>query len=214
MQILLVAATEQEIQQQPAAGSDMDILVTGVGSPATIYHLQKRLQQIQYDIVIQAGIAGSFTNGPGLVETVLVEQDTFADLGISEKGNFQTIFDVNLSNKNEFPFTDGWLINKNELLRSLSFKKVRAITVNTISDDKLLLQQRENTFQPGIETMEGAALHYICLQENIPFIQIRTISNFVGERDKTKWKLKDAIENLDNALQQIIKQIIFTPLNF
>jgi futalosine hydrolase len=31
--------------------------------------------------------------------------------------------------------------------------------------------------------MEGAALHFVCLQEDISFIQLRAISNFVGERD-------------------------------
>ncbi len=48
--------------------------------------------------------------------------------------------------------------------------------------------------------MEGAALHYVCLQEQIPFVQIRSVSNYVGERDKTKWKMKEAIENLNTEL--------------
>ena len=34
--------------------------------------------------------------------------------------------------------------------------------------------------------MEGAALHYACIMEHIPFIQLRAVSNFVGERDKNK----------------------------
>jgi futalosine hydrolase len=217
MQILLIAATEQEIQQpngpcgQVVDQPNIDVLVTGVGSPAALYHLQKRLQQIDYDMVVQAGIAGSFTNGPALEETVIVQQDTFADLGITEKENFSTIFDVKLSDKNEFPFTDGWLLNKSEWLHSLLLKKVNAITVNTVSDDKSLKLQREKTFQPGIETMEGAALHYICLQENIPFLQIRTVSNLVGERDKTKWKLKESIENLNNELLKLINHLTLKP---
>ncbi|MFZ1371603.1 MAG: futalosine hydrolase, partial [Ferruginibacter sp.] len=65
-------------------------------------------------------------------------------------------------------------------------------------------QQFIKQFKPGIETMEGAALHYVCLQENIPFLQIRSISNYVGERDKIKWKLKEAIENLNTDLIKLI----------
>ena len=50
----------------------------------------------------------------------------------------------------------------------------------------------ENKFLPVIESMEGAALHYVCLMEKIPFLQIRSISNYIGERDKKKWNMKDA----------------------
>ncbi|MBK7884081.1 MAG: hypothetical protein IPJ81_10000 [Chitinophagaceae bacterium] len=55
--------------------------------------------------------------------------------------------------------------------------------------------------------MEGAALQYVCLQEKIPFIQIRGISNYVGERDKLKWKMKEAIFNLNIELKNIVKKL-------
>jgi futalosine hydrolase len=41
--------------------------------------------------------------------------------------------------------------------------------------------------------------------ENIPFIQIRALSNYIGERDKTKWKLHEAVANLNLELQRLIK---------
>jgi futalosine hydrolase len=49
--------------------------------------------------------------------------------------------------------------------------------------------------------MEGAALHFACLQSGIPFIQIRTISNTVGVRDKQQWQLPAAIDSLNQYLQ-------------
>ena len=52
--------------------------------------------------------------------------------------------------------------------------------------------------------MECAALHYVCLQQNVPFLQIRSVSNEVGERDKSKWKIKEAVENLNNELIKIL----------
>ena len=210
MQILLVAATAMEIQQR-AAGNNVDVLVTGVGIPSTIYHLQKRLHQIDYDLVIQAGIGGSFDKTPALEETVLVQQDTFGDLGTEKEEEFCSLFDANLADKNEFPFTDGWLVNKSEWLEALSLKKVKAVSVNKVSDDKLLKRQLEDAFHPHIETMEGAALHYVCLQEQISFLQIRTISNFVGERNKLKWKLEGAINNLNIELEKLIAQITSNP---
>ena len=207
MQILLLAATEQEIQPFEAKNTGIDVLITGVGVPSAIYHLQKRIHQVKYDLIIQAGIAGSFDNNVALENVVLVKQDCFADLGIEEKENYTPIFETGFVNKNEFPFIDGWLINSNEYLNNTDLSIVKAITVNKVSDSKLQTQQFVNIFNADIETMEGAALHYVCLQEKIPFLQIRSISNHVGERDKAKWKIKKAIENLNTQLEILIKEI-------
>ena len=204
MQILLIAATVQEIAPFTTANNKVDVLITGVGVPSTMYHLQKRIQQVDYDCIIQAGIAGNFTNVIELGKVVLVQQDCFADLGIEEKEIYSPIFSAAFADKDEFPFTDGWLVNLNEVLQQSSLPKIKALTVNKVSDSELQKKQFASTFNAAIESMEGAALHYVCLQEKIPFLQIRSISNHVGERDKAKWKMKDAIENLNNELSKLI----------
>ena len=43
--------------------------------------------------------------------------------------------------------------------------------------------------------MEGAAFYYCCMKENIPCVQIRTISNFVSDKKKD-WEPKKAIDSL------------------
>ena len=207
MQILLIAATATEIEPFTAANSRVDTLITGVGVPAAIYHLQKRIHQIDYDFIIQAGIAGGFSNEMALGRVVLVKQDCFADLGMEEKGNYTPIFNTAFADKDEFPFTDGWLINTDEKLKYIDLPKAKAITLNKVSDSELQKQQFVQSFNADLETMEGAALHYVCLQEHIPFLQIRSISNHVGERDKTKWKIKEAIENLNKELQILINDL-------
>jgi len=205
MQILLIAATEQEVQPFIAANPGFDVLISGAGVPSTLYHLQKRMQQMDYDLIIQAGIAGTFTNDIKPGQTVLVKQDAFADLGTEQEEEFKTIFDAGLADKNEFPFEDGWLINKNEILNSSSLLTVKGVTVNKVTDDILQKRQVCHQFAPQVESMEGAALHYVCLQENIPFLQLRAISNTVGERNKTKWKMKEAFESLNIELSKLIK---------
>jgi futalosine hydrolase len=55
--------------------------------------------------------------------------------------------------------------------------------------------------------MEGAAFHYTCLQANIPFLQLRAVSNEIGERNKRNWSMQEAIENLNQKLLEIIEQI-------
>ena len=55
--------------------------------------------------------------------------------------------------------------------------------------------------------MEGAALHYVCLMEKIPFLQIRAVSNVIGERDKSRWKLKEAMKSLNESLVFLIQKL-------
>ncbi len=207
MQILIIAATEQEIQPYITANTTADVLIAGVGVPATMYHLQKRIQQVAYDIIIQAGIAGGFSNKITLGQTVLVKQDCFADIGFEDKEVYSPIFKTEFSNKGELPSEDGWLLNRHPYLLNSEWETVKAITVNKVSDSKLQQQQYMKAFDAGIESMEGAALHYVCLQENIPFLQLRSISNYIGERDKTKWLMKEAVENLNAALAKLINRL-------
>jgi futalosine hydrolase len=204
MQILLTAATENELELFINMRSNVDILITGVGTPATIYQLQKRLHQQEYDFVIQAGIAGAFSHELNLGETVLIKQDTFGDLGAEENQVFTSFIGSGFINANGFPYADGWLINAEGIPKNTALKSVKGITLNKVSDSQLQKQQMVTTFNPQIESMEGAAFHYVCLQEEIPFLQIRTVSNYVGERDKTKWKIREAFENLNEELVTLI----------
>ena len=84
----------------------------------------------------------------------------------------------------------------------------RGFTIK-LSGDNLsgTIAQLQNKWNADIESMEGAALHYVCGQLNIPYLQIRSISNVVGERDKTKWQFKKAIDHLNLELDLIIAQL-------
>ena len=203
MNILIIAATEMEIKPLMTAHEKADYLITGVGSPATVYHLLKKITAKKYDIVFQIGVAGSFNESLQLGEVVLVNADCFADLGAFEQNQFLSLFDLNLNDSDAFPLTKGWLKNEFENIEGLKY--VKGITVNSLTDEANKVCLFKEKYQAEIESMEGAALHFVCLQEQIPFLQIRGISNFVGERDKTKWQLKAAIENSNHAALQIIK---------
>jgi futalosine hydrolase len=211
MKILVVSATEHELNlsntnlQNNKPDDNVDILISGIGIASTVYHVTKTLMQKNYNMVIQAGIAGSFTNNLNLGETVFVSSDTFGDSGIEEVGSFKTLFASGLVNENDFPFTNGWLVNPHKILNNGLIKTVKAITVNKITDDKKQIDEQINFFNAQVESMEGAAFHYVCLSMNIPFLQLRGISNVVGERDKNKWEMKEAISSLNDNLNKIIQ---------
>src|SRR6185312_1767540 len=207
MNLLLVAATKFEIAPFLKEKNDADILITGVGIPATVFHLVKKISEKKYDLVIQVGIAGTFNDDLNLTDVVQVSKDTFGDLGIQENGNFLTLFDMGFFQKNDFPFTDGWLINSYPFFKKNHLPLAKGITVNKIGDATFQNKMIREKFSPDVESMEGAAFHYVCLLEKINFLQLRAISNRVGERDKSKWKLKESIENLNKELLNIIENL-------
>lgn len=207
MKILVMAATLQEIAPFAKMNNNIEVLICGVGIPSTVYHLTKKLLKKKFDVVIQAGIGGSFSNKIKNGEVVAVEQDIFADIGVEEKGEFKTIFQLGFGDENKFPFKKGSLINTSEILQATHLKKVKGVTVNKISEKKKQTKQLKLIFNTAVESMEGAAFHYVCLQQNIQFLQIRSISNKVGERDKTKWQIKEAIVNLNLELKNLIDSI-------
>ena len=217
MYILLIAATKFEIQpflmsleKEPALikHHTIKVLITGVGQVNTTYKLTTNILNKRPNLIIQAGIAGTFSELLKLGQTVLVKQDCFGDLGMEEKEKFTTLFEAGFADKNEFPLTNGWLVNNEDtIFNSSLLSSVNSVTINKISDSLLQKQQLLNSFNADIETMEGAAFHYVCLLQKIPFIQIRSISNAVGERDKTKWAMRDAIINLNIELENLIKQL-------
>ncbi|MEO6454271.1 MAG: futalosine hydrolase [Ginsengibacter sp.] len=207
MRILLIAATTFEIDHFIKNNKNVEILICGVGTPETMYHLTKKILQDTYDLVIQAGIGGAFSKKLKKGEVVLVKQDAFADVGAEANGVFKTIFQLGFGDGNKFPFSKGWLVNQNEILQTTHLQVVSAVTVNKLSDRKKQTLQFQKVFDADIESMEGAALHYACLQNNIPFLQMRSISNRVGERDRKKWKMKEALKNLNIELIKLVKTL-------
>ncbi len=208
--ILVVAATAKEINPfieltRTGGINNADILISGIGLTASTYHLAKQLALKKYDLVIQAGVAGCFDLKIPLGAVVAVKQDVIADQSVIELQKLKTLFDLNLVPQDQYPYKKGWLINTNkEVLKKTKLKIVKGISVNQISTSKQMIKFYRDVFDPVTESMEGAALHYVCLIEKIPFVQIRSISNYIGERNKKKWDMMDSIANLNDTLIKII----------
>ncbi len=223
MNLLLVAATEVEItpalsyfqQNWTSAGNlafvkggtNLTICITGVGITATTYILTKTLQN-QYDFALQAGIAGSFDTTIPLGKLVLIDREQFGDLGAEDHYNFLDIFDLGLLQPNFAPFSGKELIAPlSPVHEKIQLPKTKGITVNSVSGSQYTIHLRSDKYNPQLESMEGAAFHFVCLKENIPFAQIRSISNYVEPRDKSKWQIKEAIINLNKWLIDFIESL-------
>ncbi|HTM91846.1 MAG TPA: hypothetical protein VL095_05480 [Flavisolibacter sp.] len=213
MQLLLCASTEFEIKPtidfiREENIREAEILITGIGMMATSYSLTKSILNKRPDFILQAGIAGCLDENLPLTKIVIVESENVGDLGADENGTFKTLFDLNLLDRNFLPWKNGKLSNSIETLKSTGLTIVDGVTVNEISTNKDRIAYYRKQLNASVESMEGAALHYVALQEKIPFLQMRSLSNFVGERDKSKWVIDIAIANLNIELIRILARFL------
>ncbi|MEJ7914222.1 MAG: futalosine hydrolase, partial [Chitinophagaceae bacterium] len=138
-------------------------------------------------------------------QTVMVRSECLGDLGVKETGGFKSLFDMGLTGTHDFPWTSGKLFHPDlPFLEALDIDLVDAVSVQEISTDATRITYYKEVLGAQIESMEGAALHYVGLMEKKAFFQLRAISNQAGERNKQKWWMQDAITGLNNTLQQLL----------
>jgi futalosine hydrolase len=210
MQIAIVSATDFEqnlfdfnaLQKQHS----VKFYTHGIGLMLSTFHLSEIVKS-KPDLVIQCGLAGTYQNHLKIGETVIVENEILGDTGAQDHMDQLDLFDMQFMNANEFPFSNSILKNEYVTHLNTSLKKVTGLTVNLSSGNASTIELRKKKYNADIETMEGAVLHYVCLQKEIPFIQFRAISNLVEPRNKDNWKIKEAIESYTLAITEFIHQI-------
>ncbi len=215
MRVIITAATNGEWMPSfqkinPAyAGTNKRFSVgfheSGIGLLASSVSLMKMFVQETPSLIIQVGIAGCFDKKVPLGKVFAVKDDFAGDIGVMENKVWKDLYDLKLDKPNDAPYEkkslpNPWLSQYN--LLKLPTKK--GVTVNTISTDKNKIDLYSGRYKATLESMEGAALHYMGRDLNIPFIQIRAISNYVGERNKAKWNMQEAIYNLNETLLQYL----------
>ncbi len=187
--------------------TEIEIFISGIGIPLTTYSLTKKISTKKYDLIINAGICGTFNDDLYIGDCVSVVLDEFADLGVSYPDNsFRTLFDEGLMNSNIKPFNNGKLYNPLKTNIDTELPKVTAITVNTVSGNAEQINFRREKFNPDVESMEGAAFAYVCRKENVNFLQIRAVSNRAEERNKENWDIPLALDNLADELLRIFEK--------
>ena len=214
MRILIASATTAEVAPVLAAfggvrpdcrgihyaGHEIDVLVTGVGMVAMAAWCSRALAKTHYGLALNFGVCGSFDRAlaPGTV--VHVVSDRIAELGAEDGDAFLTIDELTLPGESEF-------VNAappaNAVLKGLP--TVSAITVNTVHGNEGSIADVTRRFHPQVESMEGAAFMCACLMHEIPFAQVRAVSNIVERRNRNAWKMSEAVASLGKMALSIIE---------
>jgi futalosine hydrolase len=190
-----------------------EIIVTGVGGAAMTWALQKRFSSgPSPELVIGAGIAGSYVASITPGDVVLTRSECFADMGVDDNGDFRSLFRANLADPDTHPFIGGRIHCSGRWfdLLSAKFRTVTGATVNMSSGSQAVIDRIRKAWDPDIETMEGAWLAYACAVNRIPWLSLRAVSNMVEPRNTKKWDIPLALRSLQEAMAQI-PDLIMTP---
>ncbi|MEM1218259.1 MAG: futalosine hydrolase [Bacteroidota bacterium] len=219
MKITLLAATAAEIQPtidlldsgiQPWKNIEVDLLTTGVGLPATIYQLTKYLGQKRPDMIVNAGIAGALSEQIMLGEVVLVQSETFGDLGAEDQtGKFLSLSELGLLDPQAPPFQNGVISGTNPPRLWPDLRRVTGTTVQLVHGEAERIQRFRAQNNAEVESMEGAGVAYVAALEGIPYLQLRSISNYVEPRNREAWKIGLSVKNLNRFLLDSLHHLAY-----
>ncbi len=197
----IVVMTATELEQRPLrdrlgdwerAGRRVVWRVGGMGAGAMAAATVAAVRAERPGVVVLVGIGGA---RPGVslevAESVLVGSDRQADLGAwrSETGCFE-------------PF-DGWAEEAETIVCPYAkwlrdrFRVSGARSVNAACAPVPWRDGEE------VESMEGAAFFGACRMAGVAFLQLRAISNRVGDR-RDAWRIPEALRSLADALEGLL----------
>jgi nucleoside phosphorylase len=186
--ILFPSAAEAQFFRAPKG---IEVHICGIGMAECATETAHAIATQHPDLLILAGIAGTYSDEFAMGETVVVESEIIADLGRVDNANdrensrfvplFQKKYNV------PGPFPEG-------------FRRVRSNSVNAAGNPMTPHDSAD------IENMEGAAFFAVCQRFNVAALEVRTISNRVGE-PVTAEKLELSAKSLANALEKIVNSL-------
>ncbi|BAL85598.1 hypothetical protein AMIS_3780 [Actinoplanes missouriensis 431] len=202
--ILVVTAVDAEAAAI-RAGLDPDLIVVdavGVGPAAAAAGTARLLATGAYRAVISAGIAGGFAGRVPVGGTVLATRSIAADLGAETPDGFLPV--------EELGFGSSVLECDPVLLKALSATLPHAITgdvltLSTVTGTQATADRLADRFPEAVaEAMEGFGVASAAAAASVPFAELRTISNAVGPRDRSAWRMAEAFAALRAAAPALI----------
>jgi futalosine hydrolase len=207
------------------SGHDVLLITSGLGKVNAAQSSTCLIENYPVNCVINIGVGGAYP-GAGLKigDVAIATKEIYGDEGvITSKGwdslkkiGIPLVQDRKKKYFNEFLLADSLLARSVRLAirhlcppdrqASLVTRSGPFITVSAATGTRKRALELEKRFNAICENMEGAAIAQVCTIYKIPMIEIRGISNIVGERDKRTWDLGTASENCQDLVLKILCQ--------
>jgi futalosine hydrolase len=86
------------------------------------------------------------------------------------------------------------------------------ITASQVTGVNAEAKELAERWEALAESMEGAAAAHICALYGVPFLEVRGISNVVGDRDRAHWQVRRAVAAATWAARAIVDALDKLPL--
>lgn len=175
----------------------------GVGKIEASLALTRRLCAGLPELVVNFGVAGVFPgSGLDVGDVCLVTEETLADEGVVTEDGFADLVELKLADRRVWTANADWAHRLSEALGEPRW--VRGTTVSTISGTDDVAAAYAERVSSVVESMEGAAVARVCEAFDVPWVQVRSISNRVGERSKGGWDIGRAKAALHDAVRTLL----------
>ncbi|MFC4335137.1 futalosine hydrolase [Salininema proteolyticum] len=199
MPTLIVCAVDAEAEAVRAGLADpgrFSVMTSGVGPAAAAASTATALARGEYDAVVNAGVCGAFQGRADIGDTLIAVRTAAADLGVDLADQFQPLDELGFGSMTvdcDPSLTEGVEGYRGDILTLTS--------ITGTADKGLLLTNR---FPAALgEAMEGFGVATAARQAGLPFAEVRTVSNFVGDRDVAGWDWKGAFGALTEAVSRL-----------
>ena len=182
------------------AGLDVDVMIGGVGPAASAAAASAALARQAADIVISAGIGGGFA--PAEVGGIAVASSiVFADLGAETPDGFGHISLLRLGPA-QYDVPPALAV---QVADRTGGHMGTILTVATVTGTAATATELSERYPDAIaEGMEGAGIAAAATLHEVPFAEIRAISNLVGPRDRPSWRIPEALAALGTGLAAFV----------
>lgn len=185
-----------------------DLLETGVGKAAAAAATARVLDPQRHRAVISLGIGGALpatADGQKLLEigsAVLAEASVFADEGSAVPDGFLSIQDMGFPPPNGSVRIDADPQLTAALAPAFEIRAAVA-TVSACSGTDAAARAVAERTGARVEAMEGAAAGMVAALLNVPFVEIRVVSNTTGDRGSQVWELERSIAALSDVAARV-----------
>jgi len=189
--ILLAYATEAELAFL-APHPHVKRLATGIGPVDAAARVAAALAGGDFTAVVNAGIAGAMRGVARVGDGVVVGEE-FVELALENGTPLALPSGIAV---NDRAHSDPSIVAK---LKARDFTSVRGVTVSRVTaTDTTATRLRARGAE--VESMEGFAVLRAAELAGVPAVEVRGISNLVGDRATSEWSFADGVRGLQRVL--------------
>ncbi|MCJ8014854.1 futalosine hydrolase [Paenibacillus sp. KQZ6P-2] len=196
-----VEAEQQAVLRGLGDSERFDVKLAGFGPASAAARTAMELAAGEYILVISAGIGGGFPGKADIGSTVVADRIIAADLGAETPGGFLSVDELGFGSSVILPesgLVDAIIDAMQSAGIHVNRGSILTVTTGTGSAEKTeALTTRIS--DAAAEGMEGFGVATAAKLWNLPVLELRTISNAVGPRDRLAWRMKEAFAALEAA---------------